>query len=131
MKRAAANWLASAEYDLQTAEAMLKAKRYLYVVFMCHLAIEKTLKALYAETRADHPPRTHDLLFLVRTLGIAVPKVHLRFIGVVANASVPTRYPEDLRSMVKQYPQRTAASYLARTRKVLRWLRKQPTLAET
>ena len=48
MKKATANWLASADYDMQTAEAMFESKRYLYVVFMCHLALEKTLKALYA-----------------------------------------------------------------------------------
>src|SRR5438034_10717590 len=57
-------------YDLDTAEAMLKSRRHLYVVFMCHLAIEKTLKAVYAETRSRMPPRTHDLLYLVRELAI-------------------------------------------------------------
>lgn len=47
MRKTTANWLASADYDLETADAMLKSRRYLYVVFMCHLALEKTLKALY------------------------------------------------------------------------------------
>ena len=42
MKKATANWLASADYDMHTAEAMFESKRYLYVVFMCHLALEKT-----------------------------------------------------------------------------------------
>ena len=31
-------------YDLDTAKAMLKSERYLYVGFMCNLAIEKILK---------------------------------------------------------------------------------------
>jgi HEPN domain-containing protein len=35
---------------------MLKSKRHLYVVFMCHLALEKTLKALWAEAKSDVPP---------------------------------------------------------------------------
>ena len=29
-------WLKIANYDLKTAEAMLKSKRYLYVGFMCN-----------------------------------------------------------------------------------------------
>ncbi len=102
MKKTTANWLASAEYDLRTAEAMLKSKRYLYVIFMCHLAIVKTLKALYSETRPDHPPRTYDLLLLVRRLGLVMPKSHLRFLGFITDMSIPTRYPEDLRQMVKR-----------------------------
>jgi HEPN domain-containing protein len=73
MKKATTNWLATADYDLVTADAMLKSHRYLYVVFMCHLAIEKTLKALYAEARSAHPPKTHDLLFLVREIGLTAP----------------------------------------------------------
>ncbi|HNT28701.1 MAG TPA: HEPN domain-containing protein, partial [bacterium] len=39
-----AYWFEIAEYDLETARAMLKTKRYLYVGFMCHQTIEKALK---------------------------------------------------------------------------------------
>lgn len=34
-------WFKQAAYDLKTAEIMFENKRYIYVVFMCHLAIEK------------------------------------------------------------------------------------------
>jgi HEPN domain-containing protein len=33
------HWLDAAEYDLQTAEAMLVAGRWLYVAFMCQQAV--------------------------------------------------------------------------------------------
>jgi len=36
-------WFESAEYDLQTACAMLETRRLLYVGFMCHQAVEKAL----------------------------------------------------------------------------------------
>jgi hypothetical protein len=41
MNKIVKNWVATSNYDFQTAAAMYKAGRYLYVVFMCHLAIEK------------------------------------------------------------------------------------------
>ena len=34
-------WEDIAEYDFETANAMLNSGRYLYVVFMCQQAIEK------------------------------------------------------------------------------------------
>jgi hypothetical protein len=34
MRRDTANWLASAEYDLETAHHMLVTGRHLYVIFM-------------------------------------------------------------------------------------------------
>lgn len=37
-------WLDSADYDLETAKAMLDTGRLLYVGFMCHQTVEKVLK---------------------------------------------------------------------------------------
>ena len=66
-----AYWLEIAEYDLETAKAMLDTKRYLYVGFMCHQAIEKILKAVYvAKFPSETPPYTHNLIKLARLSGI-------------------------------------------------------------
>ena len=62
------NWLALAEYDLATAEAMLQAKRLLYVGFMCQQAIEKILKACFVKYHGVTPPYTHNLLRLIAEL---------------------------------------------------------------
>jgi len=37
-------WVDISDYDLETADAMLQSKRYLYVGFMCHQTIKKYLK---------------------------------------------------------------------------------------
>ncbi len=37
-------WLELSDYDIETANAMLSSKRFLYVGFMCHQTIEKVLK---------------------------------------------------------------------------------------
>ncbi|RKY35434.1 MAG: hypothetical protein DRP78_05455 [Candidatus Omnitrophota bacterium] len=63
MQRVVEEWLKISLYDLETAEAMLKTKRYLYVAFMCQQALEKILKALYVQIEAKLPPRTHNLLY--------------------------------------------------------------------
>ena len=42
-------WLDLADYDLETAKAMLNSGRFLYVGFMCHQTIEKALKAMYCK----------------------------------------------------------------------------------
>jgi HEPN domain-containing protein len=40
-----AYWVDISDYDMETAKSMLIGKRYLYVGFMCHQAVEKMLKA--------------------------------------------------------------------------------------
>ena len=46
-----AYWTDIADYDLKTAEAMYQTGRWLYVAFMCHQVIEKTIKAYNIEAR--------------------------------------------------------------------------------
>ena len=56
-------WIELAEYDLETAKALLQTGRYLYVGFMCQQVVEKALKATIAKHGA-FPPKTHDLVHL-------------------------------------------------------------------
>ena len=84
-------WLASAEYDMEIARHLLAAGRYLYVVFMRHLALEKVLKALAGEALGRLAPRTHDLISLARTAGVSPPQERMDFIGRINAASIPTR----------------------------------------
>ena len=66
-------WLDSAEYDMETAEAMLSSGRWLYVVFMCQQAIEKLVKGLYTLYVEDNVPRTHNITFLVQAFEDQLP----------------------------------------------------------
>lgn len=63
-------WTNTAEYDIKTAEAMQEAKRFLYVGFMCHLVIEKMLKAHFVKVHKATPPYSHNLQYLAEKSGL-------------------------------------------------------------
>ena len=48
-------WTELSDYDIKTAEAMFESKRYLYVGFMAHQAIEKILKAYFVNIKSTPP----------------------------------------------------------------------------
>ncbi len=123
MKEQAQKWLEQSDYDWETAKALFRSRRYVYCIFMCHLAIEKALKGLYSEIKKQLPPRTHNLLFFVKELTLSVPPDLLDFMGKLNDVSVVTRYPEDLQKVVKAYPRRVAQEYLNKTYEVLKWIR--------
>jgi HEPN domain-containing protein len=54
-------WLQKAQYDLETANAMLKADRLDYVVFMCQQAVEKLAQGLYILFIDDNNIRSHNI----------------------------------------------------------------------
>ena len=56
-------WTELSEYDLETAEAMLRTKRYLYVGFMCHQAIEKIFKAYFVHLKSEITTYSHGPLY--------------------------------------------------------------------
>lgn len=124
MRKDSHSFMVSAEYDLQTAESLFKSGRYIYVVFMCHLAIEKMLKSIAAETIKDVPPKTHSLIFLIKLAEIQLPPVLFDFVTKINNASIVTRYPEDFPTLLKVYPKNVTMEYLRTTREVIQCLKK-------
>ena len=122
------NWLVMVDYDLTTAGHMLKAGRYVYVIFMCHLAIEKILKAIVGQATQKIPPRTHDLIHLIDLGQIKLADDLLDFIGKINNVSVVTRYPEDFPTLVKSYPKDVTKDYLNKTVEIIQCLKQDKRL---
>jgi len=109
---------------------MLMTERYLYVVFCCHLALEKMLKAHMTAVTESFAPRTHDLIYLIKNARLVLPPPLLDFISKINNASIPTRYPEDLSRTLKNYSVSVARDYLRQTEEAMIWLKQHPNLQE-
>ena len=92
-----AYWLDIADEDLGVAEDLYKAKRWLYVAFMCHQAIEKTLKAYWCGTQSDDPPYTHNHKRLADGCGLysQLTEEQKDFLNTITNYNIEARYPED------------------------------------
>lgn len=59
-------WIELSDYDLATAEALLKSLRFLYVGFMCHQTIEKIFKAYFVLLKNDNAPYSHSLSYIAK-----------------------------------------------------------------
>ena len=73
---------------------MAKGERYVYAVFMCHLAIEKLLKGLVLKVTNLQPPKIHSLIQLTIKAALNPSDDIGRFLVSLDQASIPTRYPE-------------------------------------
>jgi len=116
-------WFKQAEYDLETASAMFKTGRYIYTVFMCHLSIEKALKGLYAKKFKKDPPKIHNLNYFCEKIDIEMESEKLDFIDNLNNLSVPTRYPDELERLVKDYKKENTGEVLKKTEELLKCLK--------
>ena len=98
MKKEVQNWLKSARYDLEAYQSLFSAGIYIHIIFMCHLALEKVLKAKVEEVTDSEPPKTHDLNHLVRLAELTLDRDTLKFVSRISNLSVITRYPRDFQT---------------------------------
>lgn len=120
-------WFCQSEYDLGAAEAMFDSGRYIYAVFMCHLAVEKALKGLVVRRTAQAPPRTHNLMQLAALAEPELTSAQVKFFGRLGAAGVSTRYPQELSKALENYPADVVRSYIVETREVVACLKEQLT----
>jgi HEPN domain-containing protein len=78
-------WKQAALEDSDTIQVLFAGGRYMMCLFVCHLMIEKLLKAHWVKDNAEHvPPFTHNLELLHNQthLGLALEDVaNLRLIN--------------------------------------------------
>jgi HEPN domain-containing protein len=114
-------WVDTAAYDLGTAKHMLDTRRYVYVVFCCHLSIERLLKACIVEFKDQFPPPVHDLDKLAADASIEFPEEMRVFVSSISKEAIKTRYDENR----SRYTRAFAQQCLNQTKKVNRWLKQQ------
>ena len=104
---------------------MFNTGRYIYTVFMCHLSIEKALKGLYAKNLQKNPPKTHDLNYLSKKTNLSLPEGLQSFMDNLNDLSVPTRYPDEIETLLKQYNKARVKDVLKMSRELLLWLKER------
>lgn len=118
-------WYFQADYDLEVAEDMFKSGRYIYSIFMCHLSLEKGLKGLYNKRTGEYPPKSHSLIYFVEKIGLVLKETDLEFLFALNKISVPTRHPENLKELIKEFNRTDTEKILKTSRKTLQWIKQQ------
>ena len=119
-----AYWLDIANEDLGVAEDLFKAKRWLYVAFMCHQVIEKTLKAYWTATREDVPPYIHEHKRLAELCGLygRMSDEQHDFLQVIRPMNIEARYPDYKRSIAKTLGEDNTRQILEQTKQLQQWI---------
>jgi len=119
-------WIEHSEYDLKTAEAMYKSRRYLYVTFMCQQTIEKIIKALITKISSEAPPRIHNLVRLAELAGIKanLSQQQIDFLASLTPFCIEARYADYQEKMSRLTNRELAKEYLSKTKEIYKCLRK-------
>lgn len=120
-------WIDIADYDLDTAEAMFQTKRWLYVGFMCHQVVEKTIKAYWHSKREDAPPYIHNLKRLAQGCGLytAFNESQKSFIDSLTPLNIEARYPSYKEELEKVLSEQTCNNIIENTKSLQLWIKQK------
>lgn len=120
-------WVDIANYDLETAKAMLMTGRYLYVGFMCHQTIEKILKAYYVRKLNDIPPYTHNLSRLANLSSIyeELNESQKDFLDILEPLNIEARYPTYKDMILKSLTKEKCELLISKTEGLSKWIESQ------
>ena len=119
-------WFESAEYDLQTAKAMLDTKRYLYVGFMCHQTIEKALKGIFVARKPEEElPYIHKLVRLSNLCGITdeMNEAQQALLDLLNPLNIEARYPLNKTLLLQSLTEDRCRALIKETEALFLWLK--------
>ena len=118
-------WVDLSDYDLETAKVMLDGKRYLYVGFMCHQAIEKIFKAYYSKIKNESPPYSHSLSYLAKQSDLYkdLTDEYLYFIDELEPLNIEARYPAHKERMLKSLNEEKCKLLIKNTQELQEWIK--------
>jgi HEPN domain-containing protein len=117
-------WKKSAAHDLSTAESLIKEKKFDWALFLGHLVLEKILKAIYIKKIGSFPPRTHNLLLLIKEMDIQISDEDSDFFEEVNTFNISTRYPDEQLKFYKLCTKKFTTEKFEQIKEKYKWLKK-------
>ena len=117
-------WLDHVHEDISAAECLFQGGHWLYVAFLCHQALEKSLKAYYIATNDDDPPYTHSHTRLLNVCGLIdeLTDAQLRFIALMEPMYIKARYPEQKARTARALNKDFCQDFIEKTKQLTQWI---------
>ena len=120
-------WIELSDYDITTANVMLKGKRYIYEGFMAHQSIEKILKAYFLKNNNETPPFSHRLSLLAKKASIyeLFSEDQKNFLDILEPMNIEARYPTHKELLLKSLTKARCIQILKKSEELQIWIKKK------
>ncbi len=119
------HWLESADKNYDTMSNLVNSRDYSWALFLGHLVIEKTLKALYVKRLEKHAVFSHDLLRLASLINLELSEEFVEWLDEITTFNLNARYDNYKQDFYKLCTKDFADIWLDRIEKINLWLRSQ------
>lgn len=117
-------WEKSAKHDFETAESLIREKKFDWALFLAHLVLEKILKAIYIKEKKIFPPKTHNLVLLIKEIGLKISEEDYDFFEEVNTFNISSRYPDEQLKFYKLCTKNFTLEKFNKIKEKYQWLKK-------
>lgn len=118
-------WLKTAADDFDTAEKLIKAKKYHHGLFFCHLALEKLLKGLVFKSTQSHALPIHNLVRLAKQAGLSIGDTQINDFKEFTSWNIEARYDSYKFTFYKKATRKYALTWFKKVKEIYIWLQNQ------
>lgn len=117
-------WLEAAKRDKDVALAMFKSGYYNWSLFLWHLVIERTIKALMVSNEKEILP-VHDLIRLAEAAGLKFSEEQRAILREITTFNIESRYDDYKEQFYKKATKEFALKWIKNAEEIQLWLKKQ------
>lgn len=112
-------------YDFDTADAMFRTGRWLYVGYMCHQCIEKIFKAYWSKKKEEPAPYSHNLINLAQSCGLGqmLSDEQRAFVGEIMPLNIEARYPSYKQIIGDALSEDRCKELMQKTKELQQWVK--------
>ena len=118
-------WLTVATEDLETAEMLIRGKKYHHGLFFCHLALEKLIKGLVVKNNKAYPLPIHDLVKLALQAQLDAPHTTLDDLKEITTWNIKARYDTYKREFYRKATKEFTKKWYLKVKELFLWIKKQ------
>ena len=120
-----AYWIELCEDDIPVAKNLFSSKNYLWMGFLCHLIVEKALKAVIANITNDAPPKDHRLIKLATLAQIddELSEEQVALLAKLQPLQIEARYPSYKERIAATLTPEYCKELLRETEEFLCWIK--------
>ncbi|MBC8527159.1 MAG: HEPN domain-containing protein [Candidatus Cloacimonetes bacterium] len=116
-------WLETAGEDWKTANHLFEKGDYSWCLFLCHLVLEKYLKALYVQNVDKSVPYKQQLSIIAKKAKLHLTNNQIDFLDEVTEFNIETRYSDYKKRFREKATKTFTLNYIQKIKEFKKWLR--------
>ena len=116
------HWLETSRDDLKTMKDLFKTKSFHWALFIGHIAIEKSLKALYVKIHRKHAPAIHNLYRLAELCDLELTDEQSEWLDTITTFNINARYDDYKKEFYNLCTPEYTATWISHIEELHNWI---------